>query len=362
MHLNRPRQRLVTPSLCVVILLLALPGHAGAHVKWFCGVIDLRETPKALSAVLSSLFLSRGLTFLLLVVAGSAVDAAISRRWPRLEQGDARLEAVEHVVIRVSLAAYMVGLSAKLAVVPWGPPGDGAILTPDLFVGNHLISLVQILIALMLVLRRTCPAAGLGLAGLYAFGILRYGLFHMTDYVFFLGIAGYLILVAPHYDRRPAIRNARVPLLAGTLAFSLMWTAIEKFLYPGWTEIVLAIHPSVAMGFPAPFVTVTAGFVEFTLAFYLLVGHSLLRPGALLFMMIFIVAIPEFGVLDGIGHLPIIGIFLVVILHGVSRLQSLTRPQAASPLRSATWVGSLYVGILVSEMAMYYALQKTTWW
>ena len=362
MHANQARWRILLVLLLVVIALLAAPGRADAHVKWFCGVIDLRAPPKSLAAVLSPMFLTRGLAFLLLVTAGSAVDFCLSRRWPNLQRGSVRLDFVEDAVVRLGLAGYMVGLCADLAVVPWSPAGYGAILTPELFVDNRIISAVQVLIAFSLVLRRTCPLAGFGIIGLYVFGIARYGVFHMTDYVFFLGLAVYLILDWPRLDRRFSLRSWRVPILVGSLAFSLMWTAIEKFLYPGWTDIVLALYPSVAMGFPPSFVTLTAGFVEFTLAFYLLVGHSLLRPGAFLFMLIFIVAIPEFGILDAVGHLPIIAIFLVVIIHGVSRLQPLVRPRGIRVVRSAASVAGLYLGILVTETAMYYGLQRTTWW
>ena len=150
-------------------------------------------------------------------------------------------------------------------MVPWGPAGDGAILTPDLLVGNWIVRLAQISIAAALVLRRTCPLAGLGLAGLYVFGVTRYGVFYMTDYVFFLGFAAYLILSSPRLCERPAIRGWRVPIL-------------------------------------------------------------------------------------------------VVIIHGVSRLQLSARPRGTGALRSAASVASLYLGILVTQTALYYALQRTTWW
>ena len=356
------RRQIILVLLLAFIASVLVPGQAEAHVKWFCGVIDLRAPPKSLATLLSPMFLTRALGFLLLVTTGSAIDSVISRRWPGMDYGSSRLEFLEDIVVRLFLGAFMLGLCADLAVVPWSPAGDGAILTPELFVSDRLISLVQILIALTLVLRRTCFLAGLGVAALFVFGIIHYGLFHMTDYVFFLGLASYLIMDFPGFRGQPALRSWRVPILVGSLAFSLMWTAVEKFLYPGWTDIVLAIHPSIAMGFPAPFVTLTAGFVEFTLAFYLLVGHSLLRLGAFIFMSIFIIAIPEFGVLDGVGHLPIIAIFLVVIIHGVSRLQLLARPQGARAFRSVASVAGLYVGCLVVETAMYYGMQQTAWW
>ena len=348
--------------LIVAAALLFAPNPAEAHVKWFCGVLDLRAPPLPLWTVLSPLFIARAVVFLVLVSAGSFLDAVITRQWPRLAAHSMRSEGVEDLIIRLGVGAYALSLWSALAVVPWAKVGDGAILTPDLFDRDLLVSIIQLAVVAMLTSRRTCPLAGLGLVALYGIGVARYGFFHMVDYVFFLGLAGYLILNLPYSDRLRRARLWRAPLLAGTLGFSLMWTAIEKFLYPGWTDIVLAVHPDIAMGFPAPFVTLTAGFVEFSLAFYLIVGRTLLRPGALLFMMIFISAIPEFGKLDAFGHLPIIAIFLVLILHGPTRLQAKLLPSSTTAFRSMSSVAILYSGSLVIMMAMYYGLQQTTWW
>ena len=349
-------------ALILIAALVFFPDIAEAHVKWFCGVLDLRAPPLPLSRVLSPLFIARAITFLALVSAGSFLDAVITRRWPRLVVHSLRLERVEDFVIRLGVGAYALSLWRALAVVPWAKVGDGAILTPDLFDSDLTVSIIQVAVAVTLTSRRTTPLAGIGLITLYGIGVGRYGLFHMVDYVFFLGLAGYLILSVPYSDQLRRACPWRVSLLAGSLGFSLMWTAIEKFLYPGWTDIVLAVHPDIAMGFPAPFVTVTAGFIEFSLAFYLVVGRTLLRPGALLFMMIFIAAIPEFGKLDAFGHLPIIAIFLVLILHGPTRLQAKLLPSGTTALRSMSSVAILYVGSFVIMMAMYYGLQQTTWW
>ncbi|WP_284948165.1 hypothetical protein [Acidisoma cladoniae] len=342
--------------------LVIFPNHANAHVKWFCGALDLRVPPLPLHTVLSAAFFGRGVTFLALVSAGSLLDAIVLRQWPRLPGHSAQLEIIEELVIRLGVGGYALSLWSSMAVVPWAKTGDGAILTPDLFDRDALVSIVQLSVVAMLILRRTCPLAGLGLIVLYCIGVSRYGLFHMVDYVFFLGLANYLILSSPDFEWIRRNRLWRVPLLTGTLGFSLMWTAIEKFLYPGWTDIVLAVHPDITLGFPSSFVTLTAGFVEFSLAFYLVVGRTLLRPGALLFMLIFISAIPEFGKLDAFGHLPIIAIFLVIVMHGPTRLQATILPTSGTAIRSTMSVAVLYTGSLITLMGLYYGLQKTTWW
>ena len=139
-------------------------------------------------------------------------------------------------------------------------------LSVGAFVGGLAIFVVEVgcagVAAWLVVSRRwgalngAAKGVALGLLTVYGVGIARYGLFHMIDYAFFAGLAAYLALSGPYFDRRPELQRWRVSILAGTVAFSLMWTGIEKLLYPQWTAVVLAAHPIVTMGFPASFVTV----------------------------------------------------------------------------------------------------------
>ena len=146
-------------------------------------------------------------------------------------------------------------------------------------------------------------------------------------------------------------------MVSACLAFSLMWTAIEKFLYPEWTLFVIGSHPSLAAGFPPGFVVVMAGFIEFTLAFYFMTGRGLVRFGAAAFAGIFIVAIPEFGHLDSVGHLPIVGIMAVICLRGASPLQRVFGLLARRPVANAAGVAALYVIAMVGLFGAYYGLQ-----
>ncbi len=362
MDVVRRLGRLVSRLTLGLALLKALNGHAVAHVKWFCGPIDVNSPPLGPRAVLSPMFWMHGAAFLMLVAAGGLVDDLASGRWPRRLWQSRHLETVEALLIRLGVGLYALSLWDKVAVAPWGSPGEGSILTPELFDHDHWIRLLQIAIALMLLLRLTCPIAAAGLVAVYAIGVARYGIFHMTDYAYFLGLAGYLGLSGPGFDRRPEIRRWRVPLITASLSFSLMWTAMEKFLFPLWTGIVLVSYPNLTLGLPIPFVTGIAAFIEFSLAFYLLVGRSLLRLDALLLMVIFLAAIPEFGTLDSVGHIPIVAILLVVAIHGPTQLQEAAHPRRAGSVRAAASIAGLYVLVFVAMMAMYYGLQKAGTW
>ena len=332
--------------------LVLATGSASAHVKWFCTSVDVREVPKALAAVATPVFLAAFALFALLVFAGFLLDGAVGRRWPLLASCGTRFDALEERLVRIAVGGFFLLLWDKGAVVPW-EHGTRALLTPELDVVRPWIGTVQVVVAFAVTTRFTCVFAALGILVLYADGILQFGLFHMVDYVFFPGIAGYLALSA---WATPAAVRLRMPILSGGLAFGLMWTAVEKFLYPQWTLQLVAVHPEIAFGFHPRFVVVMAGFVEFTLAYFIMTGRGLVRFGAAGYALIFVGAIPTFGHLDSVGHIPIVGILLAVCLHGASPLQQVMRIQGLGRLRNAAAIAGVYVATLGAFFAMYYGL------
>ena len=330
----------------------ALPGKANAHVKWFCSVADVTAAPEAIGRVMSPLFGVVAALFVSLVFAGFVLDGAVARRWPRLVSSGRAHERLEERLIRMGTGAFFLLLWDKGADVLW-LKGD-AILTPELIGARPWMGLVQFAVAASLAWRSTCIVGAAGILVLFGAGIAAFGLFHMTDYMFFPGLAAYLALTSIGTAR---CWRWRVPVVSGCLAFSLMWTAVEKFVYPEWTLFVIAAHPSLAAGFPPGFVVVMAGFIEFTLAFYFMTGRGLVRFGAAAFGAIFIVAIPEFGHLDSVGHLPIVGIMAVVCLRGASPLQRLFGLLGRKPLTNAAGVAAVYVIVMTGLFGAYYGLQ-----
>jgi len=337
--------------VAVQVACLLVPVQASAHVKWFCSVADVTQPPVALSRVLTGIFASVCGGFLLLVFAGFVVDSMVARRWPRIASSGQWHAKTEEKLIRLAIGAYFLLLWDKGAVVLW--ERGGAILTPELLTSLAWTGAVQFVIALSLGWRRSCALGAVGIGILYGYGIAQFGVFHMTDYVFFPGIAAYLALTSVG---TPGALRLRVPLLSAGLACGLMWTAVEKFVYPQWTLDVIALHPDLAAGFPPSFVVVIAGFVEFTLAFYFMTGRGLVRFGAAAYAGIFLVAIPEFGHLDAVGHLPIVSILAVVCLHGASPVQRLLGVLERGRVANATAISAFYLASLGWFFATYYGL------
>lgn len=327
------------------LALLSLSAAATAHVKWFTQAA-VNDRPVEPSALLSPIFGTVLGVAVLLVFAGFLLDGWIARRWPHLLKVGRTTEAIEQRVIRAATGAYLIFLSS------WG----GIILTPDLRSPAAWLPVIQFAAAVTLIWRKTCVVAGGILVVLYGYAVRRYGIFHLVDYVFMLTLALYLASLSLKW---PRLAGARERILSGGLAFSLAWTAIEKFLYPQWTDAVIATHPGIAMGMPMSWVVVIAGFVEFTLAFYLVTGRGLLRVGGVGYMLIFLGAMSPFGRLDIFGHLIIVAILAITVLRGTTAMQDAFYWTKRGAVFNAAWVTGVYVVFLPTFIAAYYALQLT---
>ncbi len=326
------------------------PATCLAHVKWFCATADSTQATAAWPTVLTPVFFICFFGFGAALFLGTMADSAIARRWPWLAMSHVGGTAdFEEKLMRVAIGAFFLCLWDKGAVVPWSQ-GE-AILTPELVTGAPWVSTVQFLVAAALLWRRTCVLAAVGIVVMYWAGIVDYGLFHMVDYIFFMGIACYLALTGIASE---VVMQWRVPIVCASLSASLMWTAVEKFLFPQWTISVLLAHPAITAGIAPPIVTVIAGFVEFSLAFFLSTGIGLLPLGSGILLLIFAVAIPEFGHLDAVGHFTIIGVLGVISLAGPSRLHFALRPRFGLAIGSdAAATVAVFIGMLIIFFCAY---------
>jgi hypothetical protein len=144
---------------------------------------------------------------------------------------------------------------------------------------------------------------------LYGYGAATYGSFHMLDYPVFLGLAAYFALSV---SQNAKLRSFRFGCLRWTVALSLMWPSMEKFLYPSWVAPILAEHPELTLGIDVSTVITAAGVVEFGLSFALLWTPLVRRVAAAGLAALLFAATFDFGKIDGIGHLMIIALLLLV--------------------------------------------------
>jgi hypothetical protein len=298
----RPRAaRHFAVMACLSISAIPLASIANAHVKWFV-ICEPSDNPIPLQAVLTQRFwLFLAVFIALFYVACQAEQTAVGELLRKfLDRATAflhkRTDALLRAVAAVSFSLLWV---------------DGTVvLTPELKGNSLWLSAIQLLIPIFLVARATLPAAAVGIIVLYGYGIASYGLFHMLDYPIFLGLAVYFALsVTPN----PKVRALRADCLRWSVALSLLWPAMEKFLYPGWITPIALAHPELTLGFDIVTVTTAAGVVEFGLAFALFWTPLVRRLGALALALLLFAATFDFGKIDAVGHLMVIAVLLSVV-------------------------------------------------
>ncbi len=327
----------------VLAALAALrPVRASAHVKWFAPY-DVAQSPVPIVGVMTAHFLLVLAGFVLMVFGGFMLDRLVSRSGPRIA-GLKRREEAEERTMRAGTGAFFMALFAM----------GGIILTPELRTDASWPAWLQFGIAASMVSARTCVLGGIGIVVLYAYGIALYGVFHLSDYPLFLGIAAYMALTS---STSPRLRSQRMPILYATVCGSLMWGAVEKWAYPQWTFPLLDARPYLTLGIPPGDFMVVAGFVEFALAFYILTGLGLLRLGICGLGLIFVAAIVDFGKIDAIGHLPIMVSLVAMFLHGPTRLHHGLHDARRGLLAEAGKAGCCFATAISLCFAAYYGLQ-----
>jgi hypothetical protein len=329
---------------CLLINLIPMADSAWAHVKWFV-VCNVSDDPLPLGSVFTKTFFLFGALFLTMFYFGCEIEqtafgAAILRHLNRLtEPLHRRTDELLRAVAAVSFALL------------WA---DGnLILTPELKADDPGLPVIQLLIPLYLFARATLPAAGAGILVLYGYGAVTYGPFHMLDYPIFIGLGVYFVLSISQTAKLLAFR---LNFLRWTVALSLLWPSMEKFVYPAWVAPIAIAHPELTLGFDVSTVMTAAGVVEFGLAFALFWTPLVRRLAALVLIMLLTAATFDFGKVDGIGHLMIITVLLVVVADPGLQYPG-CRPVLAPLVSSAAWLATvlLYTG----GHALYYRSQSS---
>ena len=314
------------------LALALLPMRAEAHVKWFAPY-DVPEQPQPLDTVLNSTFVG---LFLAGIIAFTAVclfdrtpiGAALTRGIDSLTAG---IRARTDDWFRAGTGAFFVALFSL----------GNIIMTPELKTDVAIIPWLQAAIALGMFWRSTMALSAAGIVALYAYGVEKYGIFHMLDYPIFLGLALYLAMAA-HHVRIGSLRAIDVARWAA--AITLMWASVEKWAYPQWTYPLLVQHPDLSFHYSPAFYMTAAGFMEFSLAFALLWTPLVRSLAAAVLTFMFVSAVFEFGKIDAVGHLMIVVILITV---GADN-GPVVRRAALAPI--------VYAGALALDFAAYYGI------
>jgi hypothetical protein len=346
--LGRVGLNIMKPVLFAGCLIVGLPltcTTAAAHVKWFvnCNVSD---DPLPAQAVLTATFLLFFSLFLILLYLGcvaerTALGANISQL---LDRYTTPLHRRADDLLR-SVAAVSFALL-------WAD--GGLIVTSELKASSTALSAIQLLIPMYMFARATLPAAGAGIIVLYGFGVATYGLFHMLDYPVFVGLGVFFALSVSQDARLLAFR---FDFLRWTVACTLLWPSIEKFVYPGWVAPIAIAHPELTLGFDVATVVTAAGVVEFGLSFALFWTPLVRRLAALALMALLTAATLDFGKMDGIGHLMIIAILIVAFARPSDAHER--RHPALAPLASGMTLAAV-IFLYTGGHALYYGSESAS--
>jgi hypothetical protein len=319
---------------CLVLNCIAMATTAAAHVKWFT-LCNLSDNPLPVQAVFTNTFFVFLALFLAVFYVAckaeqttlGAILSGFLSRWTGSLHG--RADDLLRATVAISFALL------------WAD--GGLILTPELKASSTWLSAIQLLIPAYLFWRATLPAAGAGIIVLYGYGAATYGLFHMLDYPVFLGLG---VFFALSVAQNPKLLAFRSHFLRWTVALSLLWPAMEKFVYPAWVAPIAITHPELTLGFDVATVVTAAGVVEFGLAFALFWTPLVRRLAALALILLLTAATFDFGKVDGIGHMMIIIILLVVFADPTGKPES-CRPLLAPLVSGVALLATifLYTGV-----------------
>ncbi|MCW7539708.1 hypothetical protein OOT46_17865 [Aquabacterium sp. A7-Y] len=309
-----------------VAALAGVPLGAEAHVKWFSRVVNCATSPLGIADVVTApLFIGLYLSALVTIGAVLCVDRAVPRYTFRGAGPFALADASRAArFLRGAVAVYFVSVAGYAMYRPY-------ILTPELLSSAAWLPAVQLGIALTVLWRPTVWIGVCGLLLLYAYAMWMYGWFHMLDYLYFIGIAGFLALHALGSSRRDTAAPWVLRLFVG---FSLMWVGVEKWVYPAWSYDVLNRElRQLSVGVDHRLFVMAAGFVEYCLAFLIVFGGLSSQVASVVLLTLLLGAIPLAGTLDAVGHLPLVVALLIVAVAP----QPMTSPAAGGNTGKTRW-------------------------
>lgn len=238
--------------------------------------------------------------------------------------------------LAVALGWIPMLLAAHTAVPLMVSGVQGQLFVPNLEMAlpqSAVIGLLEVGIALLLFYGLLTRAAAILLALVWLLGVLLFGPVLLLEHAIFLGIAAFFFiagrgpvaldrLFGPWAGARENLLPRAMPILRVATGFGLAWLALtEKIL-----NLPLALRfleeypyvnflPDLGLGVSDGTFLLAAGTVELT-AGLLLMSGAFPRVVILLLWLPFNLTLTVFGWQELVGHLPVYGAMLVILLWG----------------------------------------------
>ncbi|MFM9272232.1 DoxX family membrane protein [Halomonas elongata] len=334
----------------ILLIIFVTPVSTKAHVKWFSSEANSHAEPLSLIQVLSSTtFIYLVLLFFGMMLIVAWADHILSHSNSQFSKKSDHLDSwvtpLLPRALRYSLALFLVA-----SIIYHGT--EPVYLTPELKASGQWVLWLQAVMAISLIWKRSAWVAALGIVLLYGCATVQYGWFHLLDYPVFLAVSAFLAMDSLSNERHIGLSWCILRLGAG---ITLMWAGGEKWLYPWWSYPMLDAELSaIQFGLSHQSFMFLAAFVEFCAAYALVFGRRTSQLAAIVLLIPFLAAIPVFGMLDAIGHSPIIAVLAML---------ALTNNRLPEPfLESKGWHGRFHYAGLCSlgtlfTLGLYWLLQ-----
>ena len=202
-----PKQRVIV-ALLLGTLLLSFAGAETtfAHVKWFSQFSFLDE-PRRFTQILTPVYYSMIVLSVLVIGLAVYLERTLANQawYQNLNKWLSDQQQYSMLVMRVAIAAVLL--------ISWS---SDAVLTPELSSPRAIYGWFEFVLAILLLFPRTTWLSGGGILLLYLLTIFEFGIFHMLDYLHYVGI-GIFFLVSDFEDER--IRGLALPALYATIGF-----------------------------------------------------------------------------------------------------------------------------------------------
>ena len=300
-------------------LVLAAATPAAAHETWF--VHHPEAYPLDWSALTRPVVLGGLAAVVAVTLAWRAVAARVGGpELPFLRRLGALAPWVPRI-LAVHLGMSLLLLTGTRAVL------DPAVVVPDGTTGTLLL-VPQAVVGALLVAGRLVRPAAWGVVAAGPVLLLLAGVQSLLMCVALLGIALFLVAVPPDPARggRASLDPARLApallaLRVGTAGSLLVLAVVEKLANPAMAEAMLEQQPVLnllaPLGVSAATFALVAGLVEVLFGLLVLSG-SAPQVVALVAAVPFTASLALFGGTELMGHLPVYGVLLALLVLGSS--------------------------------------------
>ena len=300
----------------IALLTCVIGTGAVAHVNWF---VESGAAPLANFDPTDPVFLSWCVLAALMVLFSIWLDGKL----PTLRVAQSKLRHDFMEILRV-----FTGMSFLLTAY------EGALVAPHQVADGSfglLLLVMQAVTGIMLIANRWIKTAALLMLALHAGVVVKFGLLPALEYAIIIGIACFLLLNSIEDEaRRDLLKPYSVDALRIWTGISLVALAVGEKLAPSALgQLFLAQYQwnfLQALGFTVfddRLFVLSAGMVEAVIGIVLILGTTVrLAVLALSVMMaisniVFIVqGNNEAALVEFIGHMPIIGVALLLLLLG----------------------------------------------